>query len=373
MYQRYQVAVKYFITRPFRKATDIYNPFMLWQAWKLKTFDSADKMMAGFMPDADLQRMLSFQTLYIGVSPKKGPSLYNIIPMIELLYGVWFIKGGMHTMAKGMAKVFQELGGKIHYHAEVSEILIHNRRVRGLKVNGKNLRTDYVVCNADFPYAMTELVKDRAARGKYTPEKIKKMEYSCSCLVFYWGVKGKYPDLAGHTFIISEDLDDNLNSIFDGRRIKDPSVYLHVPSQLDASMAPQGNSAFYVLIPVSELKTAQYQWTEENIDYYRQKAIAALENLNGLKGIGEKIEVEKFFTPEDFKEHFHAYRGATFGLQPTFGQSNHLRPQAKARYCEGLYFAGSSIHPGAGVPIVIESGKICAEELRRDEPEDKFS
>ena len=75
IYKRYQVALKHFITRPFRKATDFYNPYMLLQAMKLKTFDSADHMMASFMPDKDLQQMLSFQTLYIGVSPKKGPSL----------------------------------------------------------------------------------------------------------------------------------------------------------------------------------------------------------------------------------------------------------------------------------------------------------
>lgn len=104
IYTRYQVALDHFITRPFRNKKDIYNPFMMQQALKLKTFDSADHMMASFMPDKDLQQMLSFQTLYIGVSPQKGPSLYNIIPMIELLYGVWFIEGGMHTMAQGMAR-----------------------------------------------------------------------------------------------------------------------------------------------------------------------------------------------------------------------------------------------------------------------------
>jgi phytoene desaturase len=37
-----------------------------------------------------------------------------------------------------------------------------------------------------------------------------------------------------------------------------------------------------------------------------------------------------------------------FGLQPTLRQSNHLRPQAKSMQCEGLYFTGSSTHPGAG-------------------------
>lgn len=373
IYKRYQVAYDHFLTRPFRTAWDIYNPFMIRQALKLKTFDSADHMMASFMPNKDLQQMLSFQTLYIGVSPKNGPSLYNIIPMIELVYGVWFIKGGMHTMAEGSAKLFQELGGVIHYNTHVDRILTENKKVQGISVNGEEIQAPYVVCNADFPYAMTNLVKDKEVYGKYTPEKINSMDYSCSCLVFYWGLDREYPELAAHTFIISEDLDDNLNSIFDGRKIEDPSIYLHIPSQVDKDMAPKGKSSFYVLLPVSELVTAEYEWNEENIAYYREKALETLSKLPGLENIKDEIYLEHIFTPKDFEKHFSAYRGATFGLQPTLKQSNHWRPQAKSMECEGLYFTGSSTHPGAGVPIAMESGKICAEELRRDEPTDDFS
>lgn len=372
IYERYQIALKYFISRPFRKATDIYNPNMLLQALKLKTFDSADKMMASFMPDSDLQQMLSFQTLYIGVSPKKGPSLYNIIPMIELLYGVWFIKGGMHTMATSMAKLFEELGGKIHYNSPVEKILIDGNKSKGILINGEEKKADYVVCNADFPYAIESLM-DGKKSGKYSKEKIKKLDYSCSCLVFYWGVNTDAKDLPAHTFIISEELDDNLNSIFDGRRIKDPSIYLHIPSKVDSDMAPVNKSAFYVLMPVSEIETADYEFNEENINYYREKAYDSLSKIKGLENIKDIIEYEKVFSPLDFKEKFNAYRGATFGIAPTLKQSNHWRPQAKSKTIDGLYFCGSSTHPGAGVPIVIESGRICAEELRRDEPEDKFS
>lgn len=373
IYERYQVALDHFITRPFRKPSDIYNPFMLRQALKLKTFDSADQMMASFMPDKDLQQMLSFQTLYIGVSPQKGPSLYNIIPMIELLYGVWFIKGGMHTMATQMARLFEELGGVIHYNAHVDKIRTDGKKVLGISVGGSSIDAPYVVCNADFPYAMTSLIEESSVRGKYTPQKIEKMDYSCSCLVFYWGVEGTFPKLAAHTFVISEDLEDNLNSIFDGRKISDPSIYLHIPSQVDPDMAPAGRSSFYVLMPVSELVTAQYEWNDDTVDYYRQKAYDTLSQLLELTNIRNMVTIERVFTPKDFEQSFSAYRGATFGLQPTLRQSNHWRPQAKSMQCQGLYFSGSSTHPGAGVPIVLQSGKICAEELRRDEPEDNFS
>lgn len=366
IYRRYQIALDHFITRPFRTKRDFYNPKTLLHALKLKTFDSADHMMSKFILDKDLQQMLSFQTLYIGVSPKKGPSLYNIIPLIELLYGVWFIKGGMYTMAQGMTKLFEELGGKIHLNKAVEEVIIRDKRARGIRVEGKEISSDYVICNADFPYAVKNLIKEEKARGRYTPERIDAMEYSCSCLVFYWGVEGTYPDMAAHTFVIADDLDINLKQIFDGSRMEEPSIYLHIPSNVDRDMAPEGKSSFYVLIPVSEVVTSKYPWEEETIDHYRECAISTLEKLPSLAGLRGKITCERFFTPLDFMQRFNAYRGATFGLQPTLLQSNHLRPQSKCMSCEGLYFTGSSTHPGAGVPIVIEGGKLCAKELRRD-------
>lgn len=287
--------------------------------------------------------------------------------MIELLYGVWFIKGGMHSMAEGMAKLLEDLGGTIHYNSEVEEILIEDKVAKGVRVNGELIPADHVVCNADFPYAVTELVQEPAARKPYTPEKIQNMDYSCSCLVFYWGMDKEYADLHMHNFVISTDLDDNLKAIFDGRRIKDPSIYLSIPSQNDPTMAPEGKSAFYCLIPVPELKTGQEPWNETTIDYYRQSALTTLEGLSGLEHIRDEILFEELFTPVEFKNYFNAMYGATFGLQPTLRQSNHWRPQAKAKNCEHLYFCGSSCHPGAGVPIAMESGNIAYKELMKDE------
>lgn len=366
MYERYQVAEEHFIRRPFRNKSDIYNPKMLRQALKLKTFDSANNMMAKFIPDKDLQRMMSFQTLYIGVSPQNGPSLYNMIPMIELFYGIYFLKGGMHSMAQGMARLFEELGGKIHYDSPVDEIVVENQKVQGILVDGELIPAPYVISNADFPYTMKHLIKDEKARGKYTPEKIDSMDYSCSCLIFYWGVDGKYDELETHTFIISEDLDDNLDRIFDGRLMEDPSIYLHVPTNTDPSMAPEGKSSFYVLMPVSELGVAKYDYDETTINHYRERVLDTLGELPGLENLRDSITVERVFTPNDFEKNFSAYRGATFGLQPTLRQSNHWRPQSKSLDCEGLYFTGSSTHPGAGVPTAIEGGRICADELKLD-------
>lgn len=369
IYERFLVAKDYFIQRPFRNKKDFYNPFMLQQTLKLKTFDSATKSIAKFVKDKKIQQMLTFQTLYIGISPDNGPSLYTIIPMIELLYGIWYIDGGMHKMAEGMEQVFLELGGKIRYDAPVDEILIENGAATGVLASGEAALADYVVCNADFPYAMKHLVKDTKAKGKYTDEKIDKMKFSCSCFILYLGMDRKYDELEHvHTFVFSENLEQNLDQVFNGEFIEDPSLYVVAASKVDPTVAPEGKEGLYVLVPVSDIATAQYDWTDEaTIEYYRQKALDGVSNLPGMSDIKDQIISESIITPIDFRDRFNAYNGACFGLQPTLLQSNHLRPQAKAEACDNLYFTGSSTHPGAGVPIVLLSGKIAAEELMLDD------
>ncbi|WP_404458900.1 phytoene desaturase family protein [Oceanobacillus kapialis] len=368
IYERFLVAKKHFIQRPFRKATDFYNPFMLRQALKLKTFDSADRFIGKYIKNERLKQMISFQTLYIGVSPFNGPSLYTMIPMIEMLYGVWFIKGGMHTMATAMERLFLELGGSVHYNSTVDEVIIEDKVAKGIRLGNQVIYSDFVMCNADFPYAMKYLIQDPQAKGKYTDKKIDSMKYSCSCFIMYLGMERKYETIDQvHNFMFSEGFAENLNGIFEGKLLEDPSFYVYIGSKLDPTLAPEGKDGLYILVPVSDLSTSEYEWNDETIAYYRKKVLDRLKKLDGFERIEEEIVSETYMTPPDFATKFNAYNGACFGLQPNLAQSNHMRPQSKAKDCENLYFTGSSTHPGAGVPIVLLSAKIATEELLLDD------
>lgn len=368
IYKRFLVAKKHFIQRPFRRPRDFYNPSTLKQAMKLKTLDNADHFIGKYIKNERLKQMISFQTLYIGISPYNGPSLYSMIPMIEFLYGVWFIKGGMYTMASAMEKLFLELGGTIHYNSPVEEICIENGKATGIRLGNQTINADYIVCNADFPFAMKHLIKDIKAKGKYTDNKIDSMKYSCSCFLMYLGMDRKYEEIDHvHNFIFNENLEQNLNDIFEGNQLENGSFYVYIASKIDPSLAPEGKDGLYILMPVSDLSTAKYEWNNETIRYYRQYILQSLKRIKGFEQIENEIVTETYMTPKDFESKFHAYNGACFGLQPTLSQSNHLRPQSKATHCEQLYFAGSSTHPGAGVPIVLLSAKIAVQELLLDD------
>lgn len=367
IYQRYTIAKEAFITKSFRGFWDFYNPKSLWAGIRLRTFSDAYTSISKFVKDDRLRKSLAFQTLYIGVSPYQGPSLYTIIPMIELFYGVYFIEGGMYTLATSLARLFEELGGKIVYETSVDEILIDNKIAKGIRIGKEQVMADAIVCGTDFPYAMKELIPDERKRGKYTNKKIAKFEYSCSCFLMYLGLDKKYPEEHLHSIYFAEDFKQNVDDLFErGKLPDDPSFYLYRPSLMDDSLAPEGQEGLYVLVPVPELSKYE-KWTEQTMQAYRQKIIRLLKEKTIFKDIDEHIVSETLITPKDFSERFNAYNGATFGLKPTLKQSNYYRPHNKFSAAENLYFCGSSTHPGAGVPIVMQSAKLAVEELLRDD------
>ena len=369
MYERYLVAKNNILNRPYRNLWEFMKPSSLVDLYNLKTLNNAYDEMSKFLDNDYLIKMFAFQTLYIGVAPNSGPSLYNMIPMLELLYGVWHIEGGMYTMAQGMADLFEELGGTIHLNVEVDEVLIEEEEATGLRVNGQEILSDYTMVNADFPYAMTHLLPDEGDRGKYTDKRIKQMEYSCSCFILYLGVDKEYETEAAHTFHMAHDFDRNVADLFDnGVPPEDPSIYIYDLNKTGEKSAPAGHQGLYVLVPVPDLSLYN-DWTENKVVSYRNHILDIVEEIEPFEDIREHIDFEKIYTPEKFEQDFNAYNGATFGLRPTLFQSAYFRPHNKFDYAENLYFCGSSVHPGAGVPTVLQSAKLSVEELLKDDKE----
>ncbi|MEL7661698.1 phytoene desaturase family protein [Acetobacterium wieringae] len=368
VYQRYLVAKEHFIERSFRSASDFYNPKTLLAGLRLRTFDNAFDSVGKFVKDQKLKELLSFQTLYIGISPFNGPSIYTIIPMIELTYGVWFLKGGMRAMAQAMEKLFLEMGGKLVLNAPVERINCDGNRVRSITVAGQEQTADAVVCSADFPYAMKALLPDDFKHKKYQPDKVEALDYSCSAYMLYLGLdKRDFPGLNVHNLVFSQNFKGNLDDIFAGRFPADPSIYVYAPALLDESLAPPGQLGLYVLVPVPNLKDGPLDWNDQQVVAgYRQQAMDKIRQIKPLADFEAHIIFEKNYTPLDFRDDFNALFGATFGLRPTLLQSNYWRPQPKAMKYQNLYFTGSSAHPGAGVPIVLTSAKITVAEVVRD-------
>jgi len=334
------------------------------KALKLKALKPAYKVVSKFFEDPRNRFAFSFHPLFIGGSPFRAPAVYLMIPYLEKAGGVWFTKGGMYSLVQAFENLFTETGGEIHTNSEVSEIVVRNRKAIGVIANGDFHQADIVVSNAHFAHTHLDLIKPESRR-KFNERKVRKMDYSMSCFLMYIGVKKQYPQLKHHTLILSERYKELVKDIFDRKILPDDfSMYLHVPTRTDASMAPAGCESMYVLIPVPNL-SGNTNW-KQMAKPYSEKILSFLQEDFGLEGLRENIEVLELFTPDDFQTQRNNYLGSAWGLEPKLTQSASFRPSNSSNEIDGLYMVGASTHPGAGVPGVLLTAEATEKAIMDD-------
>ena len=175
--------------------------------------------------------------------------------------------------------------------------------------------------------------------------------------MLYLGIEGKY-DLPHHQIYISSDYRGNLNDIHGSEQLtwNDPSFYAQNVAATDSTMAPEGHSTVYVLVPVGNTK-GDIDWSEEE-PKFRELILDQLERI-GFKDLRSRIRSQTVTTPDDWKMGG-IYRGAVFNLAHNIGQMLHKRPKNRFEEIQGMYLVGGGTHPGSGLPVIIESAKISS-------------
>ena len=334
------------------------------QALRLQALMPAYDFVKKYFEDPRHHFTFSFHPLFIGGNPFRAPAVYLMIPYLEKTGGVWFCKGGMYNLVRALKDVFEGLGGVIETDTEVEQIVVENRKTKGVMAKGQFYEADGVISNADLVHTYGELVRSEHRR-KWSNKKLQKTQYSMSAFLLYLGVRKKYPQLAHHTLILSERYRGLVDDIFDNKVLPDDfSMYLHIPSQTDPLMAPEGCESMYVLIPVPNLESG-INW-EKTKQKYTDKILAFLEDDFGLTHLKRSIEVLETFTPSDFKKQRNNHLGSAWGVEPKLTQTAYFRPHNRSEDIQNLYFVGASTHPGAGVPGVLLTAETTVKLVVKD-------
>lgn len=313
--------------------------------------------LGNYVPKEEDRMAFSFQSKYLGMSPWECPAAFMIIPFVEHQFGIYHVEGGLSEISEAMSKVIEENGGKIHLKTPVKHLLFEDKKVIGIELeNGEIDHADETIINADFAYAMEKLTNGKAK--KYSPEKLKKKKYSCSTFMLYLGLDKVY-DLEHHTILFSKDYKDYVTKIFkDFELTEDLSIYVRNASINDPTLAPEGKSALYILVPAPNNKSG-LDW--DNIkDEWRDRVLDIMEDRLKMKGLRESIEVEKIITPKDWEVNYNVYLGATFNLAHSLDQMLYLRPRNKFEAFGNCYLVGGGTHPGSGLPTIYESARISS-------------
>lgn len=330
---------------------------------RMKAYLPVATFVNRFFRDFRHRFLFSFHPLFLGGNPFFTPAIYLMIPLLEREGGVWFTRGGMYSLVEAMGRLFGELGGTVRTNAEATRIRIRGGKAIGVEVGPEFIPGDIVVSNADVAHTYRNLI-DPDHRRRWTNRKIDRTSFTMSCFLLYLGTKRTYPQLQHHTLILSERYKDLLRDIFDRKILpEDFSMYLHVPTRTDPSMAPAGSESMYVLVPVANNQSG-LDWEAIKHDF-AEKILRFLEGW-GMDGLRENLEVLRLFTPNDFAVQLNAYHGNAFAIEPKFTQTAWFRPHNRSEDVNGLYLVGAGTHPGAGVPGVFLSAEATYGSIAQD-------
>ena len=324
---------------------------------KLKSYKSVYSLVSSFISNEKLRRVFSMHPLLVGGNPFSTTSIYTLILFLEKKWGIHYSMGGTGSVVQALQRLMLEENIKIIKGAEVTEILTENKKVKGIKINNsKIINSDYIICNSDPPNVYNNLIKSKEDYNFLFKQKMKRMDYSMGLFVYYFGSKKKYDHVAHHTIYFGETYEKHLDKIFEKKILsQDISYYLHRPSATDPNMAPNGQDAFYVLVPVPN-NLSKINWIKQG-DKFKELVLDKMDKTV-LPGIKENVVSDFYLTPDYFEIDLATLYGSGFSIQPKFSQSAYFRFHNQSEIYKNLYFVGAGTHPGAGMPGVLSSAKV---------------
>jgi phytoene desaturase len=361
--KHYKMSVEKFVGRNFYNIFEYFSLGNLPLLFQLKALKKHYANAGRFFKDDRLKAAFTFQNMYLGLSPYDAPATYSLLQYTELAEGVWYPVGGMYAGIQALVKIAEKLGVKFIYNAPVKKLNVEGSKVKGLLLeNGREFSADIFVGNADLPYIYKELLpKNNQAK------KLENKLYTCSTIMFYWGVDKTYPQIGHHNVFLGGDYKASFDQIFKDHTLPDvPSFYVHAPARTDPAAATKGQDTLYVLVPVGHLDARTEQDWDALVDRARETVFTRLAKELGADDLREHIKFEIVYQPKVWKERFNLEKGAAFGLSHNFWQVGYLRPQNRHKQYKNLYFTGASTHPGTGLPIVLLSARLTTERILQE-------
>lgn len=323
--------------------------------------------------DPRLRQLFARYATYCGSSPFRAPATLMLIAHVERA-GVWLVEGGMQTLARTLAERVAALGVDCRYGSGVAEIETTGasggdvrRRLRGtgdgrervsgvVLENGERIAADAVVFNGDTAALTAGLLGEpltRATRPRTEP--------SLSAVTRCQVARPSGFELAHHTVFFGADYPDEFDAIFRRRETTaDPTVYVCAQDRSGGTDAATARDEPERLFALANAPARPH--TSEEI----AAAAARIDDVLARHGLVTADERGREITsPDDFARLFPATDGALYG-RPTHGWAGSFSRPGSRSGVRGLYLAGGSVHPGAGVPMTTLSGQLAADALLAD-------
>lgn len=323
------------------------------QIGKLDINTSLNKLNEKTFESPKLQQLFNRYATYNGSSPYMTPGIMSMVPHLEMHYGTFFPKGGMHQITMSLYTLALEQGINFKFGEHVEKINIQKGKATGATSKLKKYNADIIVSNMDiFP------TYHRLLRNEKKPKKTLAQERSSSALIFYWGISKEFPELDLHNIIFSDDYKGEFDSLFDKKILHDdPTIYINITSKHEKADAPEGHENWFVMI------NAPGDYGQDWGAFRKKARKAVISKISRVlhTNLASLITVEHVLDPVGIETDTSSYRGALYGAASNNKFAAFLRHPNFSRNIENIYFCGGSVHPGGGIPLCLLSAKIVAD------------
>lgn len=351
----------------FKKGLDNVWEMLRHYGWKMIFKMDHRNTMSGAIhqrfEEEHLRLIFEYFIKYVGSSAHDAPGYMNLMPVIQFDYGLWYVKGGMYNLARGLGKLLDDLRIPVRLNSEVASINKEGATVSGVTLeSGETLSADYVVCNMEVLPAYRKLLSEPPAFMR----KLEKFAPACSGLVIHLGTDRIYDQLAHHNFFYSKDQSKHFDSVFQqGKLPEDPTIYLVAPTRTDPSKAPAGHDNIKILPHIPPINPDKPH-THGEYMALKDRVIDKLERM-GLTGLRKHTVVEDILTPVDIERMYHSNQGSIYGVVSDWKKNQAFKAPKQSSKYRNLFFTGGSVNPGGGMPMAILCGQKVADRVVKRE------
>lgn len=362
----YEVTSDIFMFRSIHSVGDLLNRKTLRSLMSFQKIDAFQTMHQSNEKQFESEKLVQLfdrYATYNGSNPYRTPATFNIISHLEHNKGVFYPVKGIYSLAEGLFKLMKSLSIDVHLDEEVREIVSSGRRVERLVTDSGEYNFDYMVSNMDVNLFYSKLLKDESML-----KKVAKPEKSSSALIFYWGVRGRFPKLGLHNILFSKDYPGEFKHLFEYKRLHpDPTVYIYISSKVVAEDAPRGCENWYVMVNAPE--NIGQDWTLMR-SQAREHILTKIRSMLGID-LRDSIEREQVIDPPAIEAYTSSYHGSLYGNSSNSRFAAFNRHPNFSRKYRNLFFTGGSVHPGGGIPLSIASARIVSEKIKQHEQKQK--
>jgi len=353
---KYELTAPLFLEKSLHKAGSYLSKETIKAILKIGKLDinhSLHSVNQSYFKHPKLVQLFNRFATYNGSSPYKTPGIMSMIPHLEMHYGTYFPKGGMHRITTSLYEMACSQSIQFKFGEKADRIQVQQGKAVGVQSDKDTYAAEVVVSNMDINPTYRLLLRDQKP-----PKKVLEQERSSSAMIFYWGINRQFPELDLHNIFFSADYANEFDAIFNQKTIDtDPTVYINITSKEEPSDAPQGHENWFVMINAP----GDYGQDWNHLTAKTRRVV--INKLNQLLGIDleQHITTEHMLNPVGIASQTSSYRGSLYGAASNSKYAAFLRHPNFTRSIKNLYFCGGSVHPGGGIPLCLLSAKIVDE------------